>query len=213
MTIIDKITSGTAKVLGKASNAKPMRWIGKQFEKDPEKALAYTAVMSIAIKDGVGCYKYVTQSLKNEKIPEKQRGFVAALDLTNGVLMIAAQIAMFFAMRKFSEPLFDRIFKASFGDQAKKKMATKIRMLQNKANVTSDRKLTIYNEFKKVRKDALEVFKFVTELIAATIIGKRVVVPFIATPLANKLKDKMPNNKHEDKKVVASEKENQKVTC
>ena len=53
-------------------------------------------------------------------------------------------------------------------------------------------------ETQKVRKEALDVFKFVADIAAATIIGKRVIVPFIATPLANVVKGKMEEHKHKD---------------
>ena len=39
----------------------------------------------------------------------------------------------------------------------------------------------------KVQKGALDVFKFVLDTAAATIIGKRVIVPLIATPFASKV--------------------------
>ena len=202
MTNVNQISSGiltgVSKALGAATNCKPMRWLGDQFQKNPEKALALTTVGSIVVKDGVGCYKYVTQSLNNEKIPEKQRSFVAALDLTNGVLMIAAQIAMFFAMRKFSEPIFNKLFKNSFNEKNAKDIASRIRMLQRSHDIKPSRKLTIEKEYQKVRKEALDVFKFVADIAAATIIGKRVIVPFIATPLANVVKGKMEEHKHKD---------------
>ena len=199
---IDGITSGIAKgfskVLGAASKAKPMKKLGEQFQKNPETALALTTVASIVVKDGVGCYKYVTQSLNNEKIPEKQRSFVAALDLTNGVLMILAQIGMFFAMRKLSEPIF-------------KDIATRIRMLADKTKEKAPRKLTINKDYNKVREDALGVFKFVLDIAAATILGKRVIVPFIATPLANKVKDKMDAKIHHEDKKPEENKDGQKL--
>lgn len=211
MAGIDKITSGffsgAASILGAATKAKPVKWLGDQFQKNPEKAIALTTVASIVVKDGVGCYKYVTQSLNNERIPEKQRSFVAALDLTNGVLMIAAQIAMFFAMRKFSEPIFNKLFKKSFNEKNAKDIATRIRMLQRESGKTPSRKLTIDKEYQKVRKDALDVFKFVADIAAATIIGKRVIVPFIATPLASKVQGKMQASMHkDDDKLTPSEK-------
>ena len=99
--------AGIGKISGAISKLNPIKFIDKSFQKDPEKALAYMTVGSIIAKDGIGCYKSVTQSLKNKEIPEERRNFVAALDLTNGVLMIAAQIGMFFLMRKFSEPIFN----------------------------------------------------------------------------------------------------------
>ena len=169
----------------------PIKWLDKSFQKDPVKALAYTTVASIIIKDGVGCYKYVTQSLNNKEIPEKRRNFVAALDLTNGILMIIAQIGMFAAMRKYSEPIFNKLFKKSFNPKVASQTAERIRMQQKQAGETVSRKIEINKKTQEVRKNALEAFKFVAEIAAATIVGKRIIVPFIATPLANIVKDKM----------------------
>lgn len=212
---IDGITSGIAKgaskLLGAASKAKPMKKLGEQFQKNPEQALALTTVASIVVKDGVGCYKYVTQSLNNEKIPEKQRSFVAALDLTNGVLMIGAQIAMFFAMRKFSKPFFNWIFKGSFNEKNAKDITSRIRMQFENEGKKAPRKLTINKEYEKVKDDALGVFKFVADIAAATILGKRVIVPFIATPLANVVKDKMDAKKHKNDPKPEENKDGQKL--
>ena len=101
-------------VVGGLTKFMPAKKLAQEFNKNPEKLLAVTTIGSIAIKDGIGCYRYVNASLKNEGIPEERRKFVAALDFTNGILIILTQIAMFFAMRKFSEPLFDKIFKKNF---------------------------------------------------------------------------------------------------
>lgn len=51
------------------------------YEKDNAKFMSAIGVTSIVLKDGLGCYLYVKQSLNNEKIPEDKRKFVAALDL------------------------------------------------------------------------------------------------------------------------------------
>ena len=96
MAIIDSISRG----MGKVSYWQPIKKLGEQFAKNPEKALGNAVVTSIILKDGIGCAMYVTQSLNNKKIPDEKRKFVAALDLTNGGLMILAQIGMFLAMRK-----------------------------------------------------------------------------------------------------------------
>lgn len=202
MTRIDKITSSimnaSAKAIGAISKAKPMKQLADQFQKNPEKTLALTTISSIVIKDGVGCYKYVTQSLNNDKIPEEKRSFVAALDLTNGFLMIAAQIGMFLLMKKFSKPLFEKLFKKSFNPQMKKDLEYMIRAEQKKAGEMPARKLNIEKSYQKVKEDTLGLFKFVVDLAAATIIGKRIIVPLIATPLANVVKDKMNAGKHKD---------------
>ena len=53
------------------------------------------------------------------------------------------------------------------------------------------RKLNIEKDYEKVRKETLEPFKFLLDIAAATIVGKRIIVPFVATPLANIVKEKM----------------------
>lgn len=210
MSRIDRITNGicnvASKAIGAVTKSKPMRRLGDAFVKNPEKALAITTVGSIVVKDGIGCYKYVTQSLNNKKIPEERRGFVAALDLTNGVLMIAAQIAMFALMRKYSGPIFEKVFKKSFNPNATRDLVSKIRMEQFKAGENSMRKIEIMKEHYKVKENALGLFKFIADIAAATIVGKRIIVPFIATPLAKVVQGKM--EAHQQKKnATVTEKE------
>lgn len=212
MASVDKISSftnsimkGASKALGVITKSKPVQWVGDEFQKNPEKALAYATVASIVVKDGVGCYKYVTQSLNNKEIPEERRNFVAALDLSNGILMILAQIGMFFAMRKFSEPIFNKLFKKSFNPQNAENIASRIRMQQRAEGKDGMRRLVFDKEYNKVRKDALDLFKFVVDIAAATIVGKRIIVPFIATPIANNIKDKLdlkPSDKKEDSSKI-----------
>jgi hypothetical protein len=205
-----KISS--AQALGSITKSKPIKWIGNKFQKDAAKALAATTVSSIIIKDGLGCAMYVNQSLNNKKIPEKKRKFVAALDLTNGLLMIGAQIGMFFAMKKFSEPIFNKLFKNSFNGESARNIYSRIRMNMQKLGFTPPRKLALEKEFQKVRKDALDVFKFVADISAATIVGKRVIVPFIATPLAGKVEKRMNKNKEAQVKDANTEGNNSNPT-
>lgn len=195
MSGLQSIGTSIGKGIAKATNAKPAVWLGEKFKKDPEKTLAMATVTSIILKDGIGCAMYVTQSLHNDKIPEKKRKFVAALDLTNGVLMIAAQIAMFFAMRKYSGPIFKKLFKKSFNPISKANTISRMRM-QDAINGTAGKKIRYDKDYEKVKKDGLDLFKFVADIAAATIIGKRVVVPLIATPLAKKVEKKMDLKKN-----------------
>lgn len=196
MAIVNSIGTYIGKGIAKATNAKPATWLGEKFEKVPESALAAATVTSIILKDGIGCAMYVTQSLNNKKIPDEKRKFVAALDLTNGVLMIGAQIAMFLAMRKYSGPLFEKLFKKSFNNLSKGEAITRTRMNEALKDPNAvPRKSVVEKEFEKVRKDSLGLFKFVVDIAAATIIGKRVIVPLIATPLAKKVEKKMDEHK------------------
>ncbi|MBD5403315.1 hypothetical protein HDR58_11045 [bacterium] len=201
------ITSVTSKVIGAATQTQPAQKLCNWFRKDPEKALAYSTIASVAVKDGVGCAMYVYQSLNNKKIPDDKRKFVASLDLTNGVLMIASQIGMFFAMRKLNKTLFQKWFNKSFDESGKiiKTIAEQIRADQKAAGVSPTKNFLIGKEYKKLKKDTFDVFKFVTELAAATIIGKRVIVPFIATPLASVVEKKMNEMDNKDGEAPAQE--------
>lgn len=194
-----------ARGFGAVSKSKPMVKLAEAFKKDPEKALALATVGSIIAKDGIGCAMYVTQSLNNKKIPDEKRKFVAALDLTNGVLMIAAQIAMFFAMRKYSGPIFEKLFKKSFNPASKADTISRIRMKLAKNGEEVAKKLKLSKEYEAVKKSALDVFKFVLDISAATIVGKRIIVPLIATPLAKKVQGKMEDYADSKNGVVKDE--------
>ena len=189
--MVNAINKIGAKIIGGTSKARPVRALANKFDKDFEKSIAATTVISIILKDGIGCYKYVTQSLNNKKIPEEKRRFVAALDLTNGALMIAAQILLFLAMRKMSGPLFNKLFKKSFNPKAQENIAAKLHMNEAAKGLQRTRKTVFDKKFNDVKNTALGCFKYVVDLAAATIIGKRVVVPLIATPLASKDEKRM----------------------
>ncbi len=195
---ISKIVAYT---LGKGADLKAYRNLeGKINRKTFDDIIAYTTIASVAAKDAVGCGMYVYQSLNNEKIPEKRRKFVSALDLTNGILMITSQIAMFFAMRKINTKLFNHIFK-SFENGSWKIFGKQIRVNGKKAGQAASELPTyadIHNEHLGMKEIAFSVFKSFTELAAATIVAKRILVPFIATPLARKVEKLMDkyNQKH-----------------
>lgn len=189
---ISKIVAYT---LGKGASLKSYQKLeGKINRKTVDDIIAYTTIASVAAKDAVGCGMYVYQSLNNQKIPEKRRKFVSALDLTNGILMIASQVAMFFAMRKINKTLFNNIFK-SFENGSWKIFGKQIRVNLKNFNKTAEavqkKELPsyakIHNEHIEMKDIAMSVFKSFTELAAATILAKRVIVPFIATPLASKV--------------------------
>ena len=205
------IMNGISKVIGAYTKSAPMERSGKSFIKNAEKALGAATVTSIVVKDGIGCVMYVTQSMNNKKIPEEKRKFVAALDLTNGVLMIAAQIAMFFAMRAYSGKIFDKLFKGSFNPVAQSDAISRFRMKTNQLGETVYKKLVGGKNYKEFKDSAASVFKFCLDIGAATIVGKRVIVPLIATPLAGKVKKlmdkdsaKAENKENQDAKVIAA---------
>lgn len=163
------------------------------YEKDNAKFMSAIGVTSIVLKDGLGCYLYVKQSLNNDKIPEDKRKFVAALDLANGGLMIAMQLLMFFTIsnKKVQEKIFNKLFGKYFTRSADKALQAKLGKIDKLKGMTGKEFHTAREADKKGLKNA---FSYLISLAAATLIAKRIIVPFIATPLADKTKAWMSRN-------------------
>ena len=178
---------------------KPLRWAsersfikkaGNKVFDNNRKYIDGLGVASIVAKDGLGCYLYVTQSLNNKEIPDDKRKFVAALDLTNGLLMIGFQILMFFTVshKVCQTKMFDKFFGKMFDRPIKK---TYQQLIKNKPGYENINGVKFTQEFEKIRENVKDAFGGLTSLAAATIVGKRMLVPFIATPLAGKVEKKM----------------------
>ena len=181
------------KPLKALSETKFLQHVEKQYRKDNVKFISGIGVTSIVLKDGLGCYLYVKQSLNNDKIPEDKRKFVAALDLANGGLMIAMQLLMFFTIsnKKVQEKIFNKLFGKNFTRAADKALKAKLDQIDKLKGMTG-------REFHKAReadkKGLKNAFNYLISLAAATLIAKRIIVPFIATPLADKTKAWMSRN-------------------
>lgn len=200
-----QIGSVGANLFSKMANCGVMKKLAKNYEADKTKFIAGVAVTSIVLKDALGCYMYVKQSLNNDKIPEEKRGFVAALDLANGGLMIAAQLLAFFTIsnKKVQEKMFNSLFGKKLNRSFRKNVIEK---LANNSKFKVLGKKILNDKFAAYKKTAINAFGMVTTLVASTILAKRVVVPFIATPLATYLKDKyMCNSKNNNEKTTPKE--------
>ena len=177
----------------KIGKYKPMENVNKNYISGNTKFMTGLGVASIVLKDGLGCYMYVTQSMKNKDIPEDKRKFVAALDLSNGGLMILMQLLMFFTIsnKSVQNKMFNALFGKQFNRAASKGYQAKLRA----NDLLKDMKGADFHKvLNQTRKDAKAAFENVTSIFAATILGKRVIVPFIATPLADKTKVWMSRN-------------------
>ena len=180
------------------ANNKLMKSFCDKFELTPTKMLEYTTIGSLVGKDSIGCYMYVKQSLNNDKIPEEKRSFVAALDLTNGSLMILSQLLAFFTISnpKVQKKLFGKFFDKLFKNDSIKRIITSARNSAKVQNygveLTKD---AASKEIAKVKKTAEDMFRVISSLIASTTIAKRIVVPFLATPLAGWAQDKFIDKK------------------
>ncbi len=141
------------------------------------------------LKDAINCGFYVQQSLNNKNIPEEKRKFVAALDMSNGVLMIASQLAL--GLGFLSDPVQNKLNKILFGKVGENARNYFENTLSLKTKGLSNRvKVTLRNAVKELPIECKIGFKAISTLVVANIIAKRVVVPFIATPLATYIKEK-----------------------
>ena len=175
------------------------------FRSNNRKVINGIGIASIILKDGVGCWMYVHQSLNNDKIPEDKRRFVAALDLANGGLMILAQILMHVTISNkiVQTKMFEKFFGKNFDRNAQKMIQAVLKNTEKYKNTPSQE---IAESFAKMKGSVCDAFGTLTSLFAATTIGKRVIVPFIATPLAGKVEERM--NRGRKQPVVDKETEN-----
>ncbi len=176
------------------SNTKFMnKKVFPNYEIDNAKFMSLIGVTSIVLKDGLGCFLYVKQSLSNDKIPEDKRKFVAALDLSNGGLMIIMQLLMFFTIssKTVQQKMFNKLFGKNFTRSANKALKLKLKNIEELKGMTGKE---FYKAREKDKKGLMGAFGYLTSLAAATLLAKRVIVPFIATPLADKTQAWMNRN-------------------
>ena len=174
------------KPLNYIGNMKAMNNLNKGYQTNNAKIIAGVSVASIVLKDGLGCYLYVKQSLNNKKIPEDKRKFVAALDAVNGIFMIGMQIAMFFLFNKVQDKLFGKCFGKYFSRSALKGYLARLKGHKGMENIT---KVDFAKGADKYENNVGSAFKQITSLIATSIFAKRVLVPLGATPTADLAKD------------------------
>lgn len=178
---------GFNRPLNALSKTKAVKWVCKNYQDNNLAIIAGLGVFSIVMKDGMGCYMYVKQSLNNKEIPEDKRKFVAALDLANGGLMIATQLLTFFTLsnKTVQTKLFDKFFGKIFSRSSRKALKTKLDLSGKLYNANGREFNSMFKGFKEKTSGT---FGILSALVASTIIAKRVIVPFIATPLAEKAK-------------------------
>lgn len=171
------------------ANSKPVKRICKNYRENNSKFITGFSVASIVAKDGYGCYIYVKQNQNNKSIPEEKRKFLSGLDLATGTLMIAAQLLAYATVSK--KAVQKKIFEKALGKYFNKDFQ---KLLSQKTNL-EDNPERFQKEFEKYKENIFVAFTHLFTLVLTTILAKRVLVPFIATPMADKLQ------KHFDKKA------------
>ena len=166
------------------------------------------ALISTTTKDIVNCYYYTTQSYHNERIPEDKRKFVAGIDLANGILNVITQLSLGLVVNKMSDKMYDKWFKGGLTATAEniKKYREAADKLLHGSQLTEHIKCSdasIKSAINKVNKVAKAGFGVIAVLVVTQIIAKRMIVPFLATPLAKKKKKYL--DKQEAKKATGND--------
>ena len=123
---------------------------------------ARVLVCSNVLKDAIVYGFRYDKSRKNEEIPKEKRSFVAALDLASGLTTCVVQLAIGFAIsnRKFQNAMCNKLFGH----------------LKNQSNEL----------FSITQKGFISA----AALIGSGVIGERIIVPLLATPMATHLKNR-----------------------
>lgn len=153
---------------------------------------ALIATVSNVSKDAVNCAYYTVQSLNNERIPEDQRKFVAALDLANGIMNVGVQIAMAFGLSDIITSVFDnKIAKARYYraddkiiEEEFSKLTAEMKSKLSKEDFAKYFKKRVNNRTKASRLGFTVLFVN----IAMQILTKRIITPLFATPMASYFK-------------------------
>ena len=159
---------------------------------------ALIATVSNVSKDAVNCAYYTIQSLNNERIPEDQRKFVAALDLSNGIMNVGIQILMAFGLSELVTSIFDnKLAKSkdfSLNDdvirEKFKKLPEALKSKTTEAQFIKDYIPKMEGRIKLARTGFTVLFVN----IAMQILTKRIITPLAATPMASFFKDKLKSS-------------------
>lgn len=198
--VVNTVASGAGKALDKTAQLKPIQKGITLAKKDPAKFATNMLLFSIVSKDAVGCYLYTTQSLKNKKIPEEKRKFVASMDLMNGILMVGGQtiVGKMIVDKMLAPKIQGHFTNKALSDanitknvtETIAKNADKLKEMGvdgSKLDVTS-----IANTVSKSTKAPfIKGLGILTTALATTALIKRTIVPLLSTPLAGKMTEIM----------------------
>lgn len=179
-----KIVDCINKPIKSFANSKIMEKVYSHYRKNDGKYIAALSVGALVAKDAYGCAVYVIQNQQNKNIPEDKRKFLSALDLVNGSFMVLSQLLAYatIAKKTTQTKIFNKVLGKYFTPQREAQIEKKVR--SRLPEITKD-------EFKREfahKKQTTEVaFTHLFSLVTTAIFAKRVIVPFIATPLADKL--------------------------
>lgn len=189
-------------VINKVANSNVLeKHFYKPATEDAAKYAANMALLSALSKDAVNCYYYYTQSLHNEKIPDDKRGFVASMDLVNGILNVGMQFTIGSWVTKKNDGWFNKIVGKKLNEEKSGEIAKKVSdaiKAKNPAENIGVEQIKNYMRDKKLlngvkmggKAEWLKIgFSVITTLFATQVFTKRVLTPLFSPPLATLYKE------------------------
>lgn len=175
---MSKISSIAAQPIKAFANSSLMEKVCKQYRNNNSKFITGFSVGALVAKDAYGCYVYVKQNQNNKNISPEKRKFISALDLLNGAMMTGVQLLAYatIAKKTTQAKIFDKALGKYFNEKSFEKLKTKIPEMKKE-------------DFNFYKENISLAFTHLFTLTTTAIFAKRVLVPFIATPAADKLKD------------------------
>ena len=172
----------------------------KLMPENPTDIAKTLALISTTTKDIVNCYYYTTQSYNNKKIEESQRLFVAGYDLANGIINTALQLTLGLWVNKNSGKAYEKIFKGGFviKEKTAEEITTKVNKFLASQNIKASKE-DVMRLAKSTNGVIKAGFGVLAVLVATQIIAKRVISPFLSTPVAGWFKSMGAKVSHKGK--------------
>lgn len=165
------------------ANSNLMERVCKHYRANDGNFIAAFSVGALIAKDGYNCALYVLKNERNKNIPEDKRRFISMLDIMMYVMATGVQLLAYATISKKAtqNKIFNKVLGKHFTPE-------KISALENKLKTKFPEMSAqeISENINKYKENIEVAFEHLFSLITTAILAKRVLVPFLATPLTEK---------------------------
>ena len=186
-----RITDIINKPIKSFANSKLMERVCKRYKANDGNYIAAFSVGALIAKDAYNCGIYVAKNERNKSIPDDKRRYISLFDITNFLLITGVQLLTYATISKKATQakIFDKVLGKYFNAE---KMSSLEQKLQKKfPKMSSDE---IAENINKYKDNVALSFEHLFSLVTTVILAKRVFVPLLATPMAEKAEKKISAN-------------------
>lgn len=182
-----KISDIINKPIKRFANSGLMERVCKRYRSNDGNYIAAFSVGAMILKDAYNCGIYVAQNERNKSIPDDKRRYISMFDVMNFLLITGVQLLTYatIAQKATQAKIFDKIMGRHFTPEKMMRLEEK---LQRRFPQMSPHDITA--NINKYKDNVALSFEHLFSLITTLILAKRVIVPLLATPLAEKAEKK-----------------------